>query len=280
MNEYSRQCILNQQITGSTYDAKGYAFDCGYSQELRQNALDRFDDQRQIAQGRLRQKLIDLIVDKGLEVIGMLTISPYRKLDINGCSRLSNHIRECVVNRYAPRKQDRLMFLPFYEKDADGIGHHLHILFFGLPTDKSLLGKATLINGVKEVVMKRDGRDFIPPAHLSDPHLHKDLYDYAIRNPYDPNGNWADRYRYRSLVPNSAQGMRWSVTGDYQLDKDGKPRNQFDGFHGWHGLLAYCTKTIFSEADLAEHTDAYLYTCLINTPTCPTTSKPNLTDFL
>ena len=76
MNEYSRQCILNQQITGSTYDAKGYAFDCGYSQELRQNALDRFDDQRQIAQGRLRQKLIDLIVDKGHEVIGMLTISP------------------------------------------------------------------------------------------------------------------------------------------------------------------------------------------------------------
>ena len=129
MNEYSRQCILNQQITGSTYDAKGYAFDCGYSQELRQNALDRFDDQRQIAQGRLRQKLIDLIVDKGREVIGMLTISPYRKLDINGCSRLSNHIRECVVNRYAPRKQDRLMFLPFYEKD-DGIGHHLHILLW------------------------------------------------------------------------------------------------------------------------------------------------------
>ena len=78
----------------------------------------------------------------------------------------------------------------------------------------------------------------------------------------------------------TAQGMRWSVTGDYQLDKDGKPRNQFDGFHGWHGLLAYCTKTIFSEADLAEHTDAYLYTCLINTPTCSTTSKPNLTDFL
>ena len=72
MNEYSRQCILNQQITGSTYDAKGYAFDCGYSQELRQNALDRFDDQRQIAQGRLRQKLIDLIVDKGREVIGCL----------------------------------------------------------------------------------------------------------------------------------------------------------------------------------------------------------------
>ena len=37
------------------------------------------------------------------------------------------------------------------------------IFFFGLLTDKSLLGKATLINGVKEVVMKRDGRDFIPP---------------------------------------------------------------------------------------------------------------------
>ena len=277
MDDLSREEIIDSQITGSIYDAKGYVGSCGYSESLKDDVISRYGDPRQKAQGQYRQRLIDEIDARGLEVAAMLTISPYSELDLSDRNALMEYIFHSTTHRFITRDRKPL-YLGFYEKNKRNDGYHLHLLFFKLPRGKSCLGKVTLTKGVAEAVISVTGRDCIPAVYLDQPRLHADLYNFAIRNPYNLEGR-GHLYRGSKYVPKSAQGLRWSVVGQYQLDADGKPRNQFDGFYGWHGLVAYCTKHIFSGDLYRQNIDGFSYNALINSPVVERNRSVDLSTF-
>ena len=80
-------------------------------------------------------------------------------------------------------------------------------------------------------------------------------------------------------IPNGRQGLVWSVVGNYQLDEDVRTRDHFDGFYGWRGLVAYCTKCMFSENDFLEKTDIFACRALLNSPDSAPIEKVDLTQF-
>jgi len=280
MKDLTRKEIIDSQITGSIYDAKGYTGNCGYSDHLKNNVVSRFNDPRQKSQGAIRQRLIDDIDARGLEVAAMLTISPYKDkgLDIDKCNALMEYIFHSTCHRFCPR-QRKPMYLGFYEKNGYKSGYHLHLLFFKLPQDKTCLGKATLTKGVADAVRSVTGMDTIPPVHMHRPQLHADLYDHAIRHPYDPDGRRDYLYGGKKYFPKGKGGARWSVVGKYEFDLDGQPRDRFDSFAGWHGLVAYCTKHIFTDADLSKSVDGFSYTALINSPIVEKSNAVDLSTF-
>jgi hypothetical protein len=278
MKHLTRKEIIDSQTTGSIYDAKGYTGNCGYSDRLKENVVSRFSDPRQKSQGVIRQRLIDDIDARGLEIAAMLTVSPYKQLDLSDRNALMEYIFHSTCHRYHPRNR-KPIYLAFYEQNRSNPGYHMHLLFFKLPQDKSCLGKATLTKGVAQAVGSVTGMDSIPPVHLDHPQLHADLYNYAIRNPYDPDGRKGHLYWGRKYIPKSRQGLKWSVVGTYQLDVEGKPRNSFDGFYAAHGLVAYCTKRIFTDADLSNSVDSYSYNALINSPMIEKSNAVDLSTF-
>lgn len=271
MDDLSRKEIVDLQITGSIYDAKGYTGSNGYSKEKRKSVEARYSDPLQHEQGKLRQWLIDEIEGRGLIIAGMLTISPWhKKADLDHCYRISKCICDSIKLRFF-RRHIAPFSLTFFEKNNDDPFYHLHILFFHLPTNADCLGKATLTKGVAQAVRNAIDLDFVPTGYFDRHKLHCDLYDFAIRNPFNANGNKAHLFKDHRFVPTHQEaGMRWSVVGDYQLDAVGKPRDQFDGFQDARGLVAYCTKRIFSQDQLVEHCDSLSLNALLNSPRCPT----------
>ena len=278
MDNFSKDQIIQSQITGSIYDARGYVGDCGYDSSAKESVAARFSDSRQYSQGQLRQHLISTIESKGLDVVGMLTVSPHWKSDRSRCDAIAKCIFECIKLRYL-RRDIPVTYLAFYEQNSNNPGFHIHLLFFMLPTDKGCLGKTTLTKGVKDAVQSLYGQDFITQVQLEDPEFHCSLYHFAIRKPYDPHQNKWHLLKDHRHIPNGRDGLKWSVVGVYQLDADGKHRDHFDGFYGWRGLVAYGTKHMFTENDFLENTDIFAYRALLNSPDSAPIEKVDLTQF-
>ena len=230
MDNFSKDQIIQSQITGSIYDARGYVGDCGYDSSAKESVAARFSDSRQYSQGQFRQQLISTIESKGLDVVVMLTVSPHWKSDRSRCDAIAKCIFECIKLRYL-RRDIPVTYLAFYEQNSNN------------------------------------------------PEFHCSLYHYAIRKPYDPHQNKWHLLKDHKYIPNSRDGLRWSVVGVYQLDEDGKHRDHFDGFYGWRGLVAYCTKHMFAENDFLENTDIFAYRALLNSPDSAPIEKVDLTQF-
>ena len=54
MDNFSKDQIIQSQITGSIYDAREYVGDCGYDSSAKESVAARFSDSRQYSQGQLR----------------------------------------------------------------------------------------------------------------------------------------------------------------------------------------------------------------------------------
>ncbi len=77
MKDKEFEVEISRQMTGSLYDARGYMDHASYLATEKGRAVSvRFDDPLQKQQGQIR-----MIEERGLEPIGMLTVSPYRSLD-------------------------------------------------------------------------------------------------------------------------------------------------------------------------------------------------------
>ena len=180
---------ISRQMTGSLYDARGYMDHAFYLATEKGRAVSvRFDDPLQKQQGQIRSRLIRMIEERGLEPIGMLTVSPYRSLDHDQLDLVVAHIHQACRRRFDPRGRAGYSepLLAVRENNAERSGMHLHLLFGRLNTGPRLLTKNVLTSGVQEAVQsvwERLDRLFWPIDLLMN-EFHGHLYEYAIRNQF------------------------------------------------------------------------------------------------
>ena len=288
MNSKDFEDEINCQITGSLYDARGYASHPSYlSSEKGRSVVERFKNPMQKQQGMIRSRLIRMIEERGLKPIGMLTLSPYRSLDQDQLDQIMKHIHESCRRRFDPRGRAGYAepILAIREKNGEGKGMHLHLLFAQLNTNPKMLTKNVLTYGVQEAVQSACKRflgsvdDCVPRLLLYEPKFHAHLYEYAIRNPINLDRFKNDAYRGCRYIPNSHQGMKWSLVRDCSLS-DAKVKCQailqFDGFSGWRGLVAYMTKGIFSNDDLSKYLCGETFAKFARLPVSPRSSLSEL----
>ena len=91
-----------------------------------------------------------MIEERGLEPIGILTVSPYRSLDHDQLDMLIEHIHQSCRRRFDPRGRAGYSepLLAVRENNAERRGMHLHLFFGRLNTGPRLLTKNVLTYGV------------------------------------------------------------------------------------------------------------------------------------
>ena len=228
-----------------------------------------------------------MIEERGLEPIGMLTVSPYRSLDHDQLDLVVEHIHQSCRRRFDPRGRAGYSepLLAVREDNAERSGMHLHLLFGRLKTGPILLTKNVLTYGVQEAVqtacdrlgLQSDGS--VPIDLLFRNEFYGHLYEYAIRKPIQDSKFSDSAYRGFRYIPNSCSGLRWSLvdeSGSGASSKGVQVQKQFDGFYGWSGLVAYMTKGIFSDDDLSKYLCGETYARLVRLPISPRSSLAEL----
>ena len=148
-----------------------------------------------------------------------------------------------------------------------------------------MLTKNVLTSGVQEAVestckrlgSRSDGS--VPIDLLFNHEFHGCLYEYAIRKPIQDSKFSDSAYRGFCYIPNSHNGLRWSLVHESGGDASSKGvqvQKQFDGFYGWRGLVAYMTKGIFSNKDLSKYLCGETYARLDRLPVSPRSSIAEL----
>ena len=288
MNNKEFEDEISRQMTGSLYDARGYMSHASYLATEKGRAVSvRFDDPLQKHQGQIRSRLIRMIEERGLEPIGMLTVSPYRSLDRAELDLAVEHIHQSCRRRFDPRGRAGYSepLLAVRENNTERSGMHLHLLFARLNTGPRLLTKNVLTYGVQEAVQSAcerlgstcDGSVPIDLLFMNEFHVH--LYEYAIRKPIQDSKFSHSAYRSFRFIPNSCSGLRWSLVDESGSDassKGGLVQKQFDGFYGWRGLVAYMTKGIFSDEDLSKYLCGETYAKFDRLPVSPRSSLAEL----
>ena len=288
MNSKDFEDEINRQMTGSLYDARRYMSHASYLATEKGRAVSvRFDDPMQKQQGLIRSRLMRMIEERGLEPIGMLTVSPYRSLDHDQLDLVVEHIHQSCRRRFDPRGRAGYSepLLAVREHNAERSGMHLHVLFGRLNTGPRLLTKNVLTYGVHEAVQsacnhlgsKSDGS--VPTSLLFNHEFHSHLYEYAIRNPIQYLNFRDSAYRGFRNIPNSRDGLRWSLVDEAVSDASSgrlQVQKQFDGFSGWRGLVAYMTKGIYSDSQLAKYLCGETYARLDRLPVSPRSSLSEL----
>ena len=228
-----------------------------------------------------------MIEERGLEPIGMLTVSPYRSLDHDQLDLLVEHIHQSCRRRFDPRGRAGYSepLLAVRENNTERSGMHLHLLFGRLNTGPRLLTKNVLMSGVQEAVQSACDRlgstsdGSVPIDLLFKYEFHGYLYEYAIRKPIQDSKFRDSAYRGFRYLPNSRNGLRWSLVDESGSDASSKrvhEQKQFDGFGGWRGLVAYMTKRIFSDEDLSKYLCGETYARLVPLPISPRSSLAEL----
>tara|TARA_B100000674_G_scaffold491390_1_gene509220 strand:+ start:501 stop:1373 length:873 start_codon:yes stop_codon:yes gene_type:complete len=288
MKDKEFEAEISRQMTGSLYDARGYMDHASYLATENGRAVSvRFDDPLQKHQGQIRSRLIRMIEERGLEPIGMLTVSPYRSLDHDQLDLVVEHIHQACRRRFDPRGRAGYSepLLAVRENNAERSGMHLHLLFGRLNTGPKLLTKNVLTYGVQEAVesackrlgLQADGS--VPIDLLFMNEFHGYLYEYAIRNPIQYFKFGDSAYRGFRYIPNSCRGLHWSLLDEPGSDASSKGalvQKHFDGFCGWRGLVAYMTKGIFSNEDLSKYLCGETYARLNRLPVSPRSSLAEL----
>ena len=220
MNNKDFEDEINRQMTGSLYDPRGYTSHSSYLATEKGRAVSvRFDDPMQKQQGLIRSRLMRMIEERGLEPIGMLTVSPYRSLDQDQLDLVVEHIHQSCRRRFDPRGRAGYSepLLAVWERNAERDGMHLHLLFGRLNTGPRLLTKNVLTYGVQEAVQSACNHlgsksDSSAPTNLLFDHeFHGYLYQYAIRKPIQDSKFSDSAYRGFCYIPNSRSGLRWSL---------------------------------------------------------------------
>ena len=223
MNNKEFEDEISRQMTGSLYDARGYMDHASYLATEKGLAVSvRFDDPLQKHQGQIRSRLIRMIEERGLEPIGMLTVSPYRSLDHDQLDLVVEHIHQSCRRRFDPRRRAGYSepLLAVRENNAERSGMHLHLLFGRLNTGPRLLTKNVLTSGVQEAVQsacKRLGSmcdGSVPMDLLFNDEFHGYLYEYAIRKPIQDSKFSDSAYRGFRYISNSRSGLRWSLVDE------------------------------------------------------------------
>lgn len=86
------------------------------------------------------------------------------------------------------------------------------------------------------------------------------LYEYSIRNPIHYLKFRDSAYRGCRYIPNSRDGLRWSLVDESVDDAFGKRvqvQKQCDCFSGWRGLVACMSMGIFFQEDLSKYLCGY-----------------------
>ena len=288
MNNKDFEDEISRQMTGSLYDARGYMDHASYLATEKGRAVSvRFDDPLQKHQGQIRSRLIRMIEERGLEPIGMLTVSPYRSLDHDQLDLVVEHIHQSCRRRFDPRGRAGYSepLLAIREHNSERSGMHLHLLFGRLNTGPRLLTKNVLTYGVQEAVecackrLRSTSDGSVPIDLLFNDEFHGCLYEYAIRKPIQDSKFSDSAYRGFCYIPNSHNGLRWSLVDESGGDASSKGvqvQKQFDGFSGWRGLVAYMTKGIFSNKDLSKYLCGETYARLDRLPVSPRSSIAEL----
>jgi hypothetical protein len=288
MKDKEFEAEISRQMTGSLYDARGYMDHASYLATEKGRAVSvRFDDPLQKQQGQIRSRLIRMIEERGLEPIGMLTVSPYRSLDHDQLDLVVEHIHQACRRRFDPRGRAGYSepLLAVRQHNAERSGMHLHLLFGRLNTGPRLLTKNVLTYGVQEAVQSAcerlgstcDGSVPIDLLFMNEFHGH--LYEYAIRKPIQDSKFSDSAYRGFRYLPNSCSGLRWTLVDESASDVSSNAslmQKQFDGFYGWRGLVAYMTKGIFSNEDLSKYLCGETYARLNRLPVSPRSSLAEL----
>ncbi len=269
MTNKFRQSIIDDQISGSIHDAKGYKYDrsSGWEDRLERD-IKRFGNAGQKYQGTFRQELIDLIIDSNQGVCCMLTIHPYIDCDRQEIENLGKTIKEIIHKRYNPWGvyDFTAPLLTFYEPNSNKNSYHIHMLLPWLPHAMlNVSGKRKISKSALEahnIVCKTlgyspsiddDGNETYSFDGLEgDKEYHSTMYNYALNHPYKAS-EWHLKQLYK--IPNGRRGRKFSLVDE---------NKSYDRFFGWKGLVAYCTKFIFDEDRMNDLRDPFIHARLIN----------------
>ena len=190
--------------------------------------------------------LIRTIEEKGLSIVGMITVHPCRTCSYKDIQELSKAIDFAVLDTFDPQgRQKGYMLAPVltsfegnHEDSSQPDGYHYHKIYCRLPVDR-VLDKNVLTYGTAQCVQRvceRDGRYGhlrINQNYLSDPRLHLLMYKDAMLHPPRLDRHEHTTYRLLSLIPNGSRGHYITPVDESR---------SYMGYFGWRGLIAYATK--------------------------------------
>ena len=243
-----RSHLASKSYSGSTFDSprKENPVSIYYPK----NRREEFPQDLIYQQGQFRENLIREIQNKDLLPFGMLTIRPDKHLQHHLAQDLALSIDKALENRYNPRHKHHWgsPHLTFYEQDKANRrfpSFHIHILFSMLPI-QGVLDKKTLTYAVTDAVREvTGGAERLSPRQLQDPKFHAELIEYGISDPWQFRVNMTHYGGYRHF-PKGKSGLKWTFVND---------EYQSDGFFGWKGLVAYCTKEIITAKQMDKRID-------------------------
>ena len=266
MTNTFRQSIIDDQISGSIHDAKGYKYDrsAGWEERLERD-IKRFGNAGQKYQGTFRQELIDLIIDSQEDVFCMLTIHPHWDCDKDQIESLGKAIKEIFHKRFNPHNRHQFIapILTFYEPNANKHSYHIHMLLPLLPhsmlnvwhNNKQGLEAHNIVCKILGHTPSMDeaGNEIYSTVGLeNDKEYHSTMYNFALNHPYKAS-DW--HIKQLQKIPNGRRGRKFSLVDETK---------SFDCFFGWKGLVAYCTKFIFDQETMHNVRDPFIHAGLIN----------------